>query len=97
MKIPKQIKRYCPYCRKHTLHKVIQVKSGKKRSSLSKGQRRFKKIMKGYGGFPRPKMEKGSKYGAKVTKKLDLRFKCTVCNKTHTQKYGRRTKKFELV
>lgn len=93
MKRPKEGMRYCPYCNKHTLHKVIVVKSGKKRGELTLGQRRYKRKTKGYRGFPRPK----PKGGAKMSKKIDLRFKCTVCNKMHTQKRGIRTKKFELV
>jgi large subunit ribosomal protein L44e len=96
MKLPKQVKRYCPYCKKHTLHKVSLVKPGRKRGALSAGQRRFKRVMKGYRGFPRPKVKKGGKYGAKVSRKVDLRFRCSECKKAHVQRAGVRTKRFEL-
>ena len=37
MKIPKQKKRYCPYCKKVTDHKVVNVSSGHKRGTLKRG------------------------------------------------------------
>lgn len=92
MKYPKQIRTYCPFCKKHTIHKVERVKK-RPRSELSAGQRRFRRILKGYGGFPRPKPEGREK----PVKKLDLRFRCTECGKAHTRGRGFRVKKFELV
>ena len=97
MKMPKEIRRYCPTCRKHTLHKVIQVKTGKKRGKLKIGARRYESKIKGYGGFPRPKPEKSKKWGVKLTKKVDLRYKCAECGKMHIRKEGFRVKKIEMV
>ena len=97
MKKPKKIKRYCPKCKKHTLQKLVRQKTGKKRGALKKGRYRQRKMEKGYGGHPYPKMESGGKFGAKTSKKLDLRFKCEVCSKENVQKKGIRAKKFELV
>ena len=97
MKIPKRRNMYCPFCKKYTEHKVIILKSSKKRGSLSSGQRRFKEKMKGYGGYPRPKPDKGVKYGAKTTKKLDIRYQCMECKKQHPAKKGKRLKKVEMV
>ncbi len=90
MKWPKQIRTYCPYCNAHTLHKVVVVKKGQ-RGSLSAGQRRFERVMKGYRGFPRPKANP-----VKQTKKVDIRLKCTQCGKMHTKTRTFRTKKFEF-
>ncbi len=97
MKLPKKRKKYCPFCKKYTEHKVIIVKSSKKRGALSLGQRRFKEKLKGYGGYPRPKPEKGAKYGVKTTKKLDVRYECAECKKQHPAREGKRAKKVELV
>jgi large subunit ribosomal protein L44e len=91
MRVPKTQRIYCPYCKKHTEHTVEQVKK-KPRRKNSKGQRRFLKILKGYGSFPRPKPDY-----EKPTRKLDLRYKCKVCNKKHIKGQGFRVKKFELV
>ena len=91
MKFPRQLKTFCPTCKKHTLH---TVEKGKKRTrrKMSQGQRRFKRKLAGYGSFPRPKPDH-----EKATKRSDLRFKCAVCGKKHTRGSGWRAKKFEIV
>ena len=91
MKIPRQVRIYCPFCKKHTLHKVEIAKKGKRRS-LAEGQRRFKRKLKGYRGFPRP----NPKGKGKEIKKLDLRYKCSECGKTHLKGKGFRIKKVEF-
>jgi large subunit ribosomal protein L44e len=96
MKMPKEINRYCPKCNKKTPQKVSQVKSGKKRGAMKLGARRYASKIKGYTGFPRPKPEHSKKWGVKLTKKVDLRYKCTVCGKMTAIKKGFRVKKFEL-
>ena len=92
MKIPKQQKRYCVKCKKHTLQKVDLAKR-KPRSTLARGQRRFLRKMKGYGSFPK----ENPKGREKATRKLDLRFTCTVCNKKQIIGQGFRTKKVEWI
>ncbi len=94
MKAPKLVNVYCPKCRKHTQHTMKLVKKRARSSARpeSQSQRRFKRIMAGYGGFPRPK-PKGE---GKQTKKLNIGLICKVCNKQHQRK-GFRAKKFELV
>ena len=91
MRVPKIQRLYCPFCKKHTEHTVERVKK-KPRRKMAEGQRRVIKLKKGYGSFPRPKPTH-----EKATKKLDLRYKCTVCGKKHTKGKGFRSKKFELV
>ncbi len=81
MKLPRRIKTYCPFCKVHTEHKVENVKK-KKASELKWGQRRFRKVMRGYRGFPRPKPEGREK----PTKRIYLRKRCTQCNKAHQSK-----------
>ena len=93
MKMPKTQKKYCPYCRKHTDHTVKKEGVGRKRREMARGQRRFKRKMKGFGSFPKS----NPKDRQKPTRKLDLRYKCKECKKSHTVGKGFRVKKFELV
>ena len=63
MKLPKQIKRYCKFCKKHTVQKITQLKTGTKRGSLKKGsiQRAMRRgLGRGYGNKGR--------WGSKPTK-----------------------------
>ena len=92
MKFPKIITTYCPYCNKHTEHDV-EIAKRRSRGTLTHGQRIFKRKMKGYGSFPK----ENPKGREKPTKRLDLRYKCKVCGRTHTSGSGWRAKKFELV
>ncbi len=103
MKIPKSVKRHCPYCNKHTVHKVTIAKR-KGRSSthpLSRGSTpRIKKRgeRRGAGNLGRySKPTKPKMSGKKLAKKTDLRFQCEECKKISCQSHGVRTKKIELV
>ncbi len=102
MKIPKTIKRLCPYCKKHTEHKVAQNKK-KNASSLTYGSKvRAKRrgSARGYGNrgrYSKPAITKFKLTGKKVSKKTDLRYQCKVCKKTHMQKKGIRAKRVEFV
>ena len=102
MKVPKTVRRYCPYCKKHTEHKVAQTKK-KSASSLSYGskvraKKRGKARGKGNRGrYSKPAVTKFKLTGAKTTKKTDIRYSCKVCKKSHTQKKGIRSKKVEFV
>jgi len=93
MKYPKNVTMYCPRCMRHTEHVVsLNKRLGRGMAHpMSQAQRRFKAKLKGYGSFPRP-----NPHGdGKPTKKVDLRFKCKECNKSHTKR-GFRAKKFEI-
>jgi large subunit ribosomal protein L44e len=97
MKMPKQIMRYCPTCKKQTEHKVLQVKGGGgKRNVLNLGTRRFERKREGYGSFPRKKPENCKRWGVKLTKKVDLRYQCKDCKKMTIRKRGFRIKKLEM-
>lgn len=91
MKFPKTIKTYCDFCRKHTEH-TVELAKKKTRRTMAQGQRRFLRKLKGYTSFPRPKPDY-----EKATKRVDIRYKCTVCGKKHTKGSGWRAKKFEIV
>lgn len=91
MKMPRVIMGYCPHCKTHSELEVERVKN-RPRSELRAGQRRFRRVTSGYGGFPRPKPEGREK----PTKRVHLRFRCKKCKKAY-QRVGFRVKKFELV
>ncbi|BDZ69963.1 50S ribosomal protein L44e [Methanobacterium petrolearium] len=91
MKIPKERKTYCPNCKKHTIHIVLESKR-RKASELKWGQRQFRRVTSGYRGYPRPLPS-----GNKPTKKLDLRYKCKECNKSHIKRSTFRAGKVEFV
>ena len=90
MKRPRKISRYCPSCKKHTVHDIHRVKK-RKASELKQGQRRFRRVMRGYRGFPRPKPEGREK----ITRRVGFRYACTVCKKSH-QVPSQRAKKVEV-
>lgn len=91
MKQPRFIKTYCPSCATHTKHEVERIKK-KKASELKRGQRLFRRVTAGYGGFPRPKPEGREK----PTRRVARRYRCQKCKKA-TQPASIRAKKYELV
>lgn len=91
MKIPKERKTYCPSCKKHTLHEVFESKR-RKASELKWGQRQFRRVTAGYRGYPRPLPS-----GNKPVKKLDLRYKCKECGKSHIKRSSFRAGKVEFI
>ncbi len=103
MKLPKSKKRLCPYCRKHTEHKITQAKKRTRSTAhpLSWGSRiRIERRgrARGYGNTGKySKPAKPKMTGKKQTKKTDLRYECTVCKRMHVQKKGFRAKKVEFV
>lgn len=91
MKIPKEIRTYCPRCRKHTVHTISLYKKGKERSSAL-GARRHAEEKKGYGGQKYPELKRT----AKTTKKQTLKLKCSECGRIRLKK-GIRLRKAEIV
>ncbi|WP_456474354.1 50S ribosomal protein L44e [Candidatus Pyrohabitans sp.] len=89
MKMPKEKRTYCPSCKRHTTHEVLKVKK-RKASELKAGQRQFRRVLAGYGGFPRPLPS-----GSKPTKRVALILRCKTCKKAHSMK-GFRVKKLEM-
>merc|ERR1712026_570416 len=90
--IPKTRKTFCKAknCKKHTLRKVTQYKTGKA-SLFAQGKRRYDRKQSGYGGQTKPVFHKK----AKTTKKIVLRMECTEC-KYRKQVPLKRCKHFEL-
>ena len=104
MKLPKQVRRHCPYCNKHTQHTIKEAKrrGRNKAHPMSRGSRnrlRARGQARGTGNqgrFSRPAVASFKMTGKKVTKKTDLRYQCKECGKQHVQKKGLRAKKVEI-
>ena len=103
--MPKVINRHCPYCKKHTEHKV-EVAKTKTRSSArplsrySRSRTNGRGLTKGMGNkgkYSMPPIKKRKMMNKKMSKKVDLRFLCSNCKKMSQKTEGFRTKKFELV
>ncbi|NCC71038.1 50S ribosomal protein L44e [bacterium] len=105
MKFPKEIKRYCPTCKKHTLQKVKNEKNrGKNKthpmSQFSQVRMKLRGLSTGTGNMG--KLSRGSlnswkRFNKKHSKKTDLRFNCTVCGKINVPAgKGYRTKKIVI-
>ena len=75
---------------KHTLHNIEKVKK-RKASELKQGQRRFRRVMAGYSGFPRPKPEGREK----TSRRIPMKLTCSVCKKS-SQPPTQRSKKFDI-
>ncbi len=91
MKVPKEIRTYCPRDRRHTIHTVSIYKRGKERS-MSLGARRHAEDKKGYGGQKFPELVRT----AKTTKKQTLKLKCKECGYTIVRE-GIRLRKMEIL
>ncbi len=101
MKFPKTVKRFCPFCRKHTEHKVFLAKkkapSPLKYGSKIRARRRGRARGSGnLGRYSKPPVTQWKMTGKKQTKKTDLRYQCSACSKTHAQREGIRIKKVEF-
>ena len=104
MKLPKQTNRFCPTCKKHTMHKVLQAKKRtrgtarplSKFSSFRLHKRSQDVGIGNHGRFSKPAISKWKMAGKKQSKKTDLRYECTVCKKQQVQRKGKRAKKVEF-
>ena len=90
MKLPKEVKRYCPYERKHTVH-TISIAKQKARSAshpLSRGspsREKLRGLRGGYGNLGKrsKKGAKSWKRKTKVTKRFTVLYTCKQCKKSH--------------
>jgi len=88
MKIPKEVKRHCPYCKKHTTQTVSTAKQ-RSRSSVhplsrwSPSRTKSRGIRAGYGNLGRfsKKAIKDRKMKTKTTRRITVMYKCKVCGK----------------
>lgn len=92
MKLPKEVKRYCPNCKTHTLQKVKNEKNrGKNKThtmtQFSKMRMKLRGLTTGTGNIG--KMSRGAqggwkRFNKKHSKRPDWRFTCTECKKSNT-------------
>lgn len=92
MKIPKEMKRYCPNCKEHTLQKVkLDKNKGKNKahpmSQFSQIRMKLRGLSMGTGNMgklSRGALNSWKRFNKKHSKRPDLRYTCTVCKKTNT-------------
>lgn len=88
MKLPKKVKRLCPYCKKQTDQKLKLVSTGGKRGTLKRGGiARAKKRGLGVGFGNKGKWGSKPAVGkwkrkTKSTKRLVIQYTCSVCGKS---------------
>ncbi|MCF7910267.1 hypothetical protein K9L16_01185 [Candidatus Pacearchaeota archaeon] len=92
MKIPKQTKRYCPYCKKQTEQKIKLVSTGAKRGALKRGSKeraelrgRGQKGIGNKGRWSKPAVSK-FKRKTKTSKKPNIMYTCQECKKSKYRK-----------
>ena len=90
MKMQKELRKFCPKCKTHTIQAVSTYKKGKDRKG-AQGARRHAEDKKGYGGQKFPELKRT----AKTTKKVTLRYTCKTCQRK-TMKQGMRIRKLEI-
>lgn len=103
MKLPKETKRHCPYCRKHTLQ-VIEAAKQKSRSATHPLSRwsafRYKarglRVGTGNQGKFSKKPPKNWKRKTKVTRRIVINYKCKECGKIKGIKKAIRTGRIEI-
>lgn len=101
MKILKKVKRYCPFCKKHTEQKISLVSSGHKRGALTRGGKARVRMRGGWRGlgnlgrYSKPAITSW-KRKTKSTKKTNLLYTCAECKKSYGQKKGMRVSKITL-
>ncbi len=107
MKVPKEMKRYCPKCSEHTTQKV-KVEKGKGRNKshpLSKySMTRLAKRRIGQrfgtgnsGRYSRGALNSWKRYNKKHSKRIDFRYTCGTCKKINLSgSKGPRTKKVQV-
>ncbi|MCK5625659.1 50S ribosomal protein L44e [Candidatus Bathyarchaeota archaeon] len=92
MKVPRNIRTYCPKCRQHRSHAVSLYKKGRDRKMAEGNRRSVIRKRKGYGGQRDPRQRKFSK----TSKKQVLLLKCSTCGHT-VERLGIRLRKIEIV
>jgi large subunit ribosomal protein L44e len=103
MKLPKEKRRYCPYCKKHTLQTLAAQKQKSRSASHphSRGspwREKARGLRSGYGNLGK-RSKKGAKdwnRKTKITKRISIIYKCSVCNKMKGIKKSIRSSRIEI-
>lgn len=103
MKLPKETRRYCPYCGKQTAQ-VISVAKQKSRSAThpnsrgSASREKLRGLRGGFGNLGRRsrKAPKNWKRKTKATKRMTVLYTCKECKKSKQAKSSVRTSRLEI-
>ena len=104
MKLPKETRRYCPYCKKHTSHVISTAKQKTRsathpmsRGSTARAKARGLRSGKGNHGKwgSKPPVAKW-KRKIKTTKRITITYKCKDCKKTKQIKKAIRSGRIEI-
>ncbi len=99
MKLPKQTKRFCPFCKKRTEQKIDLVSTGFKRGPLAWGSLGRSKLrgknrgMGNKGKWGSKKAIKSWKRKTKTTMRRVVIYSCKECKKSKLAKHSRRVSK----
>jgi large subunit ribosomal protein L44e len=101
MKLPKQSKAFCPSCKKHTECKITQSKqrtfgTAKPQGFGNRRQEVYKAKVGNKGRYSRKPVKQRKMFNKKTSKKVDLRYECSVCKKQHMQGGAWRAKRVEF-
>ncbi len=103
MKFPKQTKRYCPHCKKHTAQTVSTAKQRARSAThpLSRGsptRSKLRGLTSGFGnkGKRSKKGAKDWKRKSKITKRISVMYTCSVCKKTKGIRKAIRSGRIEI-
>lgn len=102
MKLPKTRWTFCPKCKKHTEHKVLEAKKRTRGTAhpMSWGNKLRPKLRGRMGMGNMGKLSKppgGRMYNRKTSKKVDLRYECNTCKKLHVSGPAWRARKVEFI
>jgi len=103
MKLPKETRRYCPTCKKHTLQVVSTAKQKSRSAShpLSRGSRsrlKARGLVSGTGNkgkYSKPAV-KSWKRKTKVTRRIGVLYRCKECGKAKGIKKAIRSGRIEV-
>ncbi|HJO14677.1 MAG TPA: hypothetical protein QGG70_01365 [Candidatus Pacearchaeota archaeon] len=98
MNLPKETKRFCPYCKKRTEQKIDLVSTGFKRGELRRGsisRAKSRGSIPGHGnkGKYSRRPPKQHKRKTKTTTRKVVIYKCKECSKSKQAKQSRRVGK----
>ena len=103
MKLPKETKRYCPTCKKHTQQTVGTAKQRARStahplsrwSNVRTKLRNYRSGTGNLGRFSKPAV-KAWKRKTKTTKRMTINYTCSQCKKTSQIKKAIRSSKIEI-
>jgi large subunit ribosomal protein L44e len=103
MRLPVETRRYCPYCRKHTVQKISVAKQKSRsathpmsRGSTTRLEKRGFRVGYGNQGKYSRKGPKDWKRKSKMTRRLAVQYTCKTCGKAKGISKAIRTSRIEV-